>query len=154
MELARSSGDKLSEAHAHYASATVADSQGDGVGAVRHGRQALRQYERVGGRMLIAMATNALGWWTAQYGDPVAGRALCESAILLQDDDPEGRAAALDSLGEIAYQLDVFPDRSPTTRKLCTYGRNCTIRTKKPTHRPLSARSIWLSANLTVLELP
>lgn len=60
--------------------------------------------------VLIAMATNALGWWTAQYGDPLAGRSLCESAIMLQDDDPEGRAATLDSLGEIAHRLEEHPD--------------------------------------------
>jgi tetratricopeptide (TPR) repeat protein len=110
LELARSSGNKLSAAHAHYAAASIADSQGDGDAALRHSREALRLYESSGSRMLVAMAANALGWWTAQYGDPLVGRSLCESAILLQDDDPEGRAATFDSLGEIAYVLDEYSD--------------------------------------------
>ncbi|MFC9688207.1 BTAD domain-containing putative transcriptional regulator [Kribbella sp. NPDC056951] len=106
LEIARDSGDPVSEAHCHQLMAALHEHQLDYAAARRHAQEACELHTRVGNAAGRGGSLNQVGWFSALLGEYDEAVSACQAAIAIATEvgSRRGQGAAWDSLGYAYHQ--------------------------------------------------
>jgi DNA-binding SARP family transcriptional activator len=167
LELYVAAGDRLGQAHIHYALALLSDRRGQPEQSLEHGRQALPLFEATGDHRGQAIAHNAIGWSHVRLGDHATALTHCQLSVALfqQVGDRWGEAAAWDRLGFAHHHLgqhgqavDCYRHALDLFRELGSRFQEArTLHHLGDTHQaaadPAAARTAWTAALAILADL-